>query len=443
MFIRDVFLTLSTEVITVGGNFLIGILLARTLSVTDRGIVVMVMTLPWLIMSFANLGLPQANIYLVGREKRDPEILWANSVVNALIMGLLVVLIRSVAKNILLRTALKGLPGGYWWLLMLLIPPLLVDTMTLSILLARQTFSLYNLRKLLVPVVTLIGFAFVLLVLRSGLTGVVSANVIITILMALISLALTRRQLRLKLQFDPQLTGEAIRFGLKSYLQNLVGTLNYRIDVYLLAFLLTPREVAFYGVATSLAEVAWYIPNSVGTVLFPRLSHAPLEQVHQITAKVCRNTLAISGCVVIGMLAVGWAMVPLLYGQAYRAAVPPLLILLPGVISMSAYKVLTRNFTSRNRQQVSILAASVALTLNVGLDWILIPRWGVVGAATASTAGYTTAGGILLIFFLRDSGLSWQEALVPKWHELIGHWSWAKASLQSQIGRRRDSRDVL
>jgi len=190
--------------------------------------------------------------------------------------------------------------------------------------------------------------------------------------------------------------------------------------------------VAFYGVAASLAQVVWYVPNSVGVVLFPRLSNVSVEQIHQITARVCRNTLAITSLIVVGMLTVSWFLVPLVYGLAYRATVPPLLILLPGVLSMCLYKVLSRNFTSRNRQQVSILASSTALALNLGLGWILIPQWGVVGAATASTVGYAAAGIVLLVFFLRDSRLPWQNVLLPRWDELTGHWQWAKARFQDQ-----------
>ncbi len=82
MFIRDVFLTLSTEILSIGGNLFIGILLARALTVPERGIMVLVMTLPWIIVSLASLGLPQANIYLVGR-KRSPTSLFCYGVTLA------------------------------------------------------------------------------------------------------------------------------------------------------------------------------------------------------------------------------------------------------------------------------------------------------------------------------------------------------------------------
>lgn len=432
MFIRDVFYTFSTEIFSVGANFLIGIVLARALSVSDRGVMVLVMTLPWTVFSFANLGLPQANIYLVGRKKREAKTVLGNALVMTAILGLLSVIILNALKGTALRTVLKGLPPEYWWPLMLLIPTLLIDGMTLSILRARQRFDLFNLRRLVAPVLMLVGFLIALVAVKGGLTAAVGVYVAVMVLMSILSLVLTGREVPLILTFDRSLTKETFRFGLKSYLQNLVGSLNYRLDVYLLAFFLTPTQVAFYGVATSLAEAAWYIPNSVGVVLFPRLSNTPMEQVHQITAKVCRNTLAITGLIVMGMLAVSWFLVPLVYGPAYRATVPPLLILLPGVLSMGLYKVLSRNFTSRNQQQVSILASSAALTLNAVLDLLLIPQWGVVGAAMASTAGYTAAGVVLLAFFLHGSRLPWQKVLLPVKDEWIGHWQWAKARFRDQ-----------
>jgi O-antigen/teichoic acid export membrane protein len=257
----------------------------------------------------------------------------------------------------------------------------------------------------------------------------------ITTIMVVFSLTLVKKEVTLTLTFNPRLTGELLRFGSKSYLQNLVGVLNYRLGIFLLAYYLDPEQVAFYAVAAALAEVAWYFPNSVGVVLFPRLSNAPPEEMHRITARVCRDTLTITGIIVVGILAASWLFVPLVYGAPYRASVLPLLILLPGVISMGIFKVLTRNFTSRNRQQISILASSVALVLIVSLNLVLIPRWGVAGAALASTIGYTTAGMVLLTFFLRDSKLPWQEVLLPRRSELVGHLYWAKERFQERWER--------
>lgn len=439
MFIRNVFYTFSTEIITITGNLLTGIVLARTLTPPERGVMVLVMTLPWTVVGLVSLGLPQANIYLVGRKKRAARKVLGNALAISVIIGMAAVVMLQLARDLLLGTVLRGLPSVCWLPVILLVPTLLLDVVTLSVLCAQGRFDLFNLRRTALPALMLLGFAIGLVLSRGGLVVAVWVYVVVTVLMAALSLFLTGREVPLTLRLDRRLASESLRFGLKSYLHDLIGGLNYRVDVYILALLLTPEQVAFYGVATSLAEMAWHFPNSVGRVLFPRLSNAPIEENHQITSRVNRNTLALTGFIVVGLLALGWILVPLVYGDAYRATVPPLLILLPGTLAMVVYKVLARSFTSRDIQRVPVLAAGMALALNAGLDLLLVPEWGLTGAALASTVGYTTAGAVVLIFFLRESKVPWQVVLLPVWSELVGHWDWAVGSF-SRLRRRSEAR---
>jgi O-antigen/teichoic acid export membrane protein len=94
------------------------------------------------------------------------------------------------------------------------------------------------------------------------------------------------------------------------------------------------------------------------------------------------------------------------YGNRYAPAIPPMFMMLPGIIMISLYQILSRNFTSRNRQQVNIVAAGVALAVNATSNLILIPRFGIVGAALSTAISYSLAAGILLTVFVRESGRS-------------------------------------
>jgi len=442
MFIKNVFYTFSTELLTVASNFLVGVVLARSLSPFERGVMALMMTLPWTAVSLVSLGLPQANIYMIGRKRSDSRSVLGNTLALALILGLMSVIVLSLLKSWLFQTVLQDVPPRLWLALIVLTPAILVDVMSVSFLCARQRFDLFNLRRAVLPVLLLVGLVVGLPIAGGDLTTAVWIYFGVVVLTMLFSLFLASRESRLAVRFDLDLTKESLRFGSKSYLHDLVGNLNYRVDAYIIASLLSARQVAFYGVATSVAEVAWYIPNSVGTVLFPRLTNAPLQKIHQITARVCRNTLILTGLVVLGLLALGWLLVPLVYGSPYQASVPPLLVLLPGVTTMVIYKVLTRDFNSRNQQQIPILAAGIALTLNVSLDFLLIGRLGVTGAAIASTTGYTAAGVVLLVFFLRRSKLPWQDALLPRFDELVGHLRWARSGLPAPLRRNKTRADL-
>src|SRR5262249_41213760 len=146
------------------------------------------------------------------------------------------------------------------------------------------------------------------------------------------------------------------------------------------------------------------IPDATGTVMFPRLAGSKDRDAHAATTRVCRYTLFILAVGGVAFAIVGPLAVPFLYGPKFEGALRPLVILLPGILVMALYQLLTRNFTSRNKQQVNILAACMALTLNVSLNLFLIPRYGISGAALANGLSYGTAALVLLVAFVRDSG---------------------------------------
>jgi len=77
--------------------------------------------------------------------------------------------------------------------------------------------------------------------------------------------------------FHPGLLKEAFAFGLKEHLGNTAQRLNLRLDLLILAAYLLPREIGYYTIAFILAELVWYIPDSIGLVLFPQVSSSDRE----------------------------------------------------------------------------------------------------------------------------------------------------------------------
>jgi O-antigen/teichoic acid export membrane protein len=129
----------------------------------------------------------------------------------------------------------------------------------------------------------------------------------------------------------------------------------------------------------------------------------------------------------VGNLCLGWRLIPFFYGPAYRPAVAPFFVLMPGILAMAVYKVLTRNYTSRNRQQVSVLVAGMALVLNVILNLYMIPRFGVLGAAFASLLSYTVSAIVLLLVFKNETGIPLPHILFIRRTDLIRYGeAWAR-----------------
>jgi O-antigen/teichoic acid export membrane protein len=222
------------------------------------------------------------------------------------------------------------------------------------------------------------------------------------------------REAPLELRVNGGLLRDMLGFGTKSYVQTLAATLHLRIDQYILAYLRNPAEVAFYVIGVNLVSLLLKIPDATGTVMFPRLAGQDRRQAQLQTTRVCRHTLFLTGLGVVALGIAGPLGIPILYGHRFDAAIRPMVILLPGALMMALYQLLTRSFTSDAKQEINIFAAVTALCLNVGLNFLFIPRWGASGAALANGISYGTAAMILLVAFVRESGLGIRETLVVK-----------------------------
>src|SRR6185436_12101475 len=145
---------------------------------------------------------------------------------------------------------------------------------------------------------------------------------------------------------------------------------------------------------------------------FPKLAGSSDQAAHDRTAVTCRHTLFATLVAAIFYAGVGSQLMVLFYGSRYAPAIPPMFMMLPSIIMISLYQILSRNFTSRNRQQVNIIAAGVALAVNASSNLFLIPRFGIVGAAFSTAISYSLAAGILLTVFVRESGNSVRDTVL-------------------------------
>jgi O-antigen/teichoic acid export membrane protein len=418
LFFKNVLYTFSAEIIMVGINAVVGILLARFLTVLDRGIMFLVMTLPILVYSFLDVGLSQANIYLLKKKEYSPRYVLGNSLAYCLIIGVVAVVSLWLLRAPIQEAVLKGMPAGAYIWLVLLVPVLLLNRMLLSFLRANDRFDLFNLQRLLEGVLLLSGVSVIFFALHGGLSQVIILYfgvMATTTTFALVAVAAT---MPIEVGMSGEMAKEAFLFGSKIYAHNMLGFLNYRLSMYLLAIYLTPVEVAYYGLATSLGEMVWYIPDSVGLVLFPRLASVENAEVGPLTAKVGRFTMVLTSLIGVGLLSFGWLLIPLVYGADYKASVVPLIVLMPGIMAMGLYKVLIRYFTAQDRQQWMVLAAIVGVLVTIVALIGFLPLWGTNGAAVATALGYMAMALVLSFKFIGETSLGWRDMLLPKLAEV-------------------------
>jgi O-antigen/teichoic acid export membrane protein len=416
-------------------GLLAGVILARKLGPHDRGILSLVLLLPETAVTFVKLGITQANVYFINREKRTSVEVASNSTALALVLGTTVAGGMWLFRDDLFSSVLRGVPTWALVLALVRVPLILLDGYLYGVLQAVGRFDIYNNRLLVTEVLRLVLIAGCLLLLDMGLFAAVIIHTAITVFNISWLVLSMRRTIPFTWSVDPKLLRQQLVFGLKSYVQTVTQHGLLRADIYMISYFLNPAQTAFYSLALRFTELILEIPQAVGLVLYPRLALAGKEEIHLLTAQACRRTLLVTGICAVGMAIVGPYVIVLWYGEAYASAGAPLGWAAIGVVAMSVFSILTRDFTSRNLQRVNIAAGLPALLLNVGLNVFMIPAFGIVGAAMATAIAYCAACAILLVFYLPEAKLSLSDVLIAKPADL--RYLWNALQQAAQQGRRR------
>lgn len=431
-FVRGTTVTFTTGVI----NLLIGVgtsvILARVLGPEGRGIYALAMLLPSLIMTFGNLGIGPATTYYVARgEFRWQEIL-GNNVLLSVGVGAGGTLAGLVVALLFGKTIFPGLPPGYLLLALVLVPLEVFFSYVNSILLGAQRIKEFNYVQIAQSALFLGFIALALLGVRAGVTGAILAGLFTWLFADALVFRLAKTVAGgVELKSNAFYIKRATTYGVQAHLSNILGFLNYRVDMFLVNGFLGPAAVGLFAVGVGLVEKLWMISQAASIVLLPRVAAETEEQRRtEFTLLVARTVLWTTalGALVLAILS-RW-IVLLLYSEAYLPAVGALQALLAGVVTLSAGKVLANDIAGRGFPRLNIYTGLAAVATNVALNLLWIPRYGIVGAAWASTVSYTVSSLGALFFYCRLSGNPWTKAVFPQRGDWELYWKTGKALWQ-------------
>ena len=414
-FARNVSITLATRI----GILLIGlvtsVIMARALGPEGKGLFSLAVLVPGMVFAATNLGLGTASGYLLGRKKASFEELAGNWLSLSLLIGFAALVISLVLAPALAPRWVPSVPLAAIAVALGCIPFSNLVFNFQMLFRANNDFRNFNLVEALQPAVFFVLFSAAAIGLSAHLfSASVVAYLVSSIASGLGAVFLASRISRLTFRWNGALVKEALGFGVQQNLANLFNLLNYRFDMLLVNYFLDPKSVGFYSISVVIAEKLWYVPNILSAVLHPRVAHAGSEaEANKDTARVSRITVLCIGVGAVGILLLGRPLIRILFSDRFLPAVVPLFVLLPGIVMISIAKVITSDLIARGYPRANMWAGSVGFVSNVILNVILIPRIGLVGAALSSTVSYTLYAVVILIFFLRITGVRISSLVVP------------------------------
>jgi O-antigen/teichoic acid export membrane protein len=162
-------------------------------------------------------------------------------------------------------------------------------------------------------------------------------------------------------------------------------------DVLVLNFFRPSEEIGHYFAAAKTTGLALFVVYAVATAYAGRIAAAHAlhntAEVKSLVGMAVRWTFVPAALMTTGILVVGYFVLAQ-FGETFTDAYPLMFILAAGIMTKAAMGPSDTILNMMGHQRATALSLGAAAVLAVTLNLILIPIWGVTGAAIATSTAY-------------------------------------------------------
>jgi len=380
-------------------HFILRIVLGRELGPEGLGIYTLAFTIYLFGMQFAAFGIGAALTKYVA-EFLDDRVAIRNyvssgmtcSIITGALMGVVLFFLAPyIAISFFHIPELEPLVQ----LTALCYPFIAIQKAVLGTLNGFRRMHLYALLNIIQNVTVVVASIALVLLFEMGVMGAVIGFVGPTVLVS----ALCPVLIRDCIGFDASLWNTlALRattvFGFYVVLGNSIGFLTTQIDSVLIGYYMNPVDVGVYAVAALLAQTLTLIPSAVQRVTAPATAtlygKGDIKGVRSIVFSTMKWNLLISIGFAVLIIYFGQGLIEILFTEEFCLSYIPMVILLLGYTIFSPFMAVGSTLSSIGKVHIPFRIHAICGVLNIALNILLIPHFGLTGAAIATTVTMIT-----------------------------------------------------
>lgn len=370
-------------------SFVVAIFVVRYLGPKDFGLYSYVISFAWLFASFSSLGLESIST----RETvKHPEL---RDKINGTVFFLR--LAGGVVAFVLIGVTLT-LTGEetYTSILILIFSGSFIFQAFTSIEYYFRGIvnAKYNAYALSVSVIVSSGLKVLFIIQKASLIYFVSASLAEYIILA-IGLVIVYRMNNLSIfswKYSKILASSLLKDSWPLALSGIVVMIYMRIDQVMIKNMMSEEAVGFYAAAVRLCEAWYFIPVTLCNAIFPAIVNAK-----NVSAEFYNNRMQklydlltwLAIAIAIPVTIFSTLIIQLLFGNDFAAAAPVLTIYIWAGVAVFLGVASSQYLINENFTKLSFFRTSVGMVLNVILNFIFIPLYGIIGSAVATLLSYT------------------------------------------------------
>jgi len=405
---------------------------ARYLGPAGKGILSLSALLVGIAFLFADVGLTKSLTYHVSKGEMDEPTALAVSAYGAALLGGAVIAVALLLEPWLRQVLFEGMSHRVYTVSLASLPGAVFIQFWITVKTARRRFAVAAAFQFGQSVLALGVAVAVLAVIGGDIETLVTGNTVVVLSLATGVLVVSIVRQGFTARTPGSLILRILKYGVAAYGGSLSNYALLRVDMLVLNAVFGNAAVGQYSVAVSMTESLWHIDNAMGRAVMPDVVSSKQTDAATLVAASGRMMVLVGGSLAIGIfLAAPW-LVQWLFGPAFVESVAALRVLLPGAICLSVARLVLQYHQGnlgRPGQASLVLAGSAASGLALYL--LLVPQFGIVGAASASSIVYAATLIVALVMFRREADISPWRVVVPCREDVERLLQLAKALLRA------------
>lgn len=195
-------------------------------------------------------------------------------------------------------------------------------------------------------------------------------------------------------KYSKKLAASLLKDSWPLALSGVVVMIYMRIDQVMIKNMMSDEAVGYYAAAVRLCEAWYFIPVTLCNAIFPAIVNAKnvgLDFYNNRMQKLYDLLTWLAIAIAIPVTIFSSLIIQLLFGNEFSAAAPVLTIYIWAGVAVFLGVASSQYLINENFTKLSFFRTSVGMVLNVVLNIILIPLYGIIGSAIATLISYTVS----------------------------------------------------
>lgn len=373
-----------------GTSFLTTVLITRFFGVGTFGNYSLVFAISQIIALLFTLGIPNTLIKIIGNHSftfLQAKKLLLKGLKGALIFSIIPVLFFYFGSEILAQSIFHNTQLIHYFLIATIAIPLFIaHEIFLYFLIATKNFMKYNLFMFVIPNLLLIVFIYIFFTAdkNNHYTFIAYAlAILITVLLE----ATTIFELKSQKETISISTVELIKTASPLLFSGLFMYLLNYTNVILLGIMTNEEQVGIYNIAYKIGSIGFLVIVSVSTIITPKMAElygqGNISQLKKLTHNATRLIAVLSLPIVLGLILFSNFILSF-FGNEVVAGSTTLIIIAIGVLFSAISGNVDQILNMTENQTILRNITIFSFLINLILSYMLIPNYGIEGAAAAS-----------------------------------------------------------